>query len=153
MQKNPVIALVILLSIALSGLASAHCQIPCGIYGDQLRFEMLREHLTTIEKSMKEINTLSADPGENMNQLVRWVNNKEEHADEITEILTQYFLSQRIKTDTQNYPKKLELLHRMMVSSMKCKQTTDLAEVETLRTLIQEFETVYMPKTSHHTHD
>ena len=38
----------------------AHCQIPCGIYGDEMRFQMLEEHITTIEKSMKLIGELSA---------------------------------------------------------------------------------------------
>jgi len=117
---------------------------------------MMREQLTTVEKSMKEINTLSEAPSKNMNQLVRWVNNKEDHADQFTKIVTQYFLAQRIKPNTENYARKLELLHQMIVSSMKCKQTTDLAEVQKLRTLVDEFEKAYMPKTSHdhdHSHD
>ena len=25
--------------------AEAHCQIPCGIYGDEMRFQMLEEHV------------------------------------------------------------------------------------------------------------
>ena len=32
-----------------------------------------------------------------MNQLVRWVDNKEIHADELSEIVTYYFMTQRIK--------------------------------------------------------
>ncbi|MDY6953871.1 MAG: superoxide dismutase [Ni], partial [Thermodesulfobacteriota bacterium] len=35
--------------------ASAHCEIPCGIYDDQMRIDMIAEHITTIEKSMKQI--------------------------------------------------------------------------------------------------
>ena len=72
MKKKPVIALITLLILSLCSFALAHCQIPCGIYSDGLRFEMLREHLTTIEKSMNEVNTLSLAPSDNMNQLVRW---------------------------------------------------------------------------------
>ena len=59
----------------------AHCQIPCGIYNDEVRFTLMQEHVTTIEKSMKLIVELSEDPKENANQLVRWTVNKEEHAD------------------------------------------------------------------------
>ena len=33
----------------------AHCEIPCGIYGDDMRFEMMGEHIRTIEKSMNMI--------------------------------------------------------------------------------------------------
>ncbi|MDP7447680.1 MAG: superoxide dismutase [Ni], partial [Candidatus Latescibacteria bacterium] len=67
--------------------AEAHCEIPCGIYGDDLRFSMLQEDITTIEKSMKKIVELAADPAENANQIGRWVLNKEQHADHIREIV------------------------------------------------------------------
>jgi len=34
--------------VALSSLAFAHCQVPCGIYDDQARLDALEEHITTI---------------------------------------------------------------------------------------------------------
>ena len=74
----------------------AHCEIPCGIYGDELRFSMIEENIATVEKSMKKIVELSGDDA-NANQVARWVDNKEKHADDIREIVTQYFLTQRIK--------------------------------------------------------
>ncbi len=131
----------------------AHCEIPCGIYGDDARFAAIAEDLTTIEKSMKLIVELSADPQKNMNQLVRWVNNKESHANHIREIVAQYFLAQRIKapsTDAneahQAYTQKLVLLHQMIVSAMKCKQTTDLTHVKKLTDLLHEFQHLYEKK-------
>ena len=94
---------------------------------------------------MKQINDLSNDPKANMNQLVRWVNNKDTHADELTEIVTYYFLAQRIKiTDPanaaqfKNYQAQVTTLHQMMVYSMKCKQTTDMKNVEMLRGLVDQ---------------
>ncbi len=130
--------------------AYSHCQIPCGIYGDHTRFDMLVEHIQTIEKGMNQINELSKNSSANINQLVRWINNKDKHADEFTEIVTYYFLAQRIKiTDSQKteefagYQKKLTLLHQMMVFSMKCKQTTDLKNVEELKSLVSQFEDIY----------
>jgi vacuolar-type H+-ATPase catalytic subunit A/Vma1 len=88
-----------------------------------------------------------------MNQIVRWVNNKDEHADQLTDIVTYYFLAQRIKiknTDDKSafadYQKKLTLLHQIMVYSMKAKQTTDLKNTEQLRTLIDEFSSIYFTK-------
>ena len=39
----------------LASIAYSHCQIPCGIYNDQMRFDTIAEHITTIEKSMKLI--------------------------------------------------------------------------------------------------
>jgi nickel superoxide dismutase len=82
------------------------------------------------------------------NQLVRWINNKEDHAGKIQQIVAQYFMTQRIKPSDKNYNEKLTLLHKMLLSAMKCKQTTDLAHVNTLRSLLKEFESLYF-KDSH----
>jgi len=134
----------------LASIAYSHCQIPCGIYNDQMRFDTIAEHITTIEKSMKLITELSGQDKPNMNQIVRWVQNKEEHADEISHIVSYYFMAQRVKlpadgdTKAQNeYVKKLTLLHRMLVYSMNAKQTTDLANVELLKSSLNEFHKVY----------
>ena len=140
-----------LLLAGVSSVVLSHCEIPCGIYGDPARLDMLAEHITTLEKSMKEIQSLSAAGDKNYNQLVRWVTNKEQHADYFSEIVTQYFLTQRIKPVAQSddkahadYIRKLTLLHQMMIASMKCKQTTDLENVATLRSLLAEFRTAYL---------
>ena len=130
--------------------ASAHCQIPCGIYDDAMRFTMIEEHITTVEKSMKSIEELSEDPTGNANQLVRWVLNKETHADELAEIVTKYFLQQRIKPvastegdDGRKYLEKLRLCHEILVASMKAKQTADLQYVKELRSLASDFRILY----------
>ncbi|MBN2163933.1 MAG: hypothetical protein JXR25_14450 [Pontiellaceae bacterium] len=131
--------------------ASAHCQIPCGIYDDQMRIHMIEEHITTIEKSMKLI---VAD--ESQNQTVRWVMNKEKHADELTDIVTYYFMAQRIKPDTDQYVEKLTTLHKIMIYSMKAKQTTDLENVEKLKELTHQFEHLYFGEEAHehdHAHE
>ncbi len=142
-------ALVLIITFT-ANIAYSHCQMPCGIYGDHTRFDMLIKHIQTIEKGMNQINELSKNSSTNINQLVRWINNKDEHADEFTEIVTYYFLTQRIKiTDIRNteefadYQKKLTILHQMMVFSMKCKQTTDLKNVEELKSLVSQFDDIY----------
>ncbi len=141
---------VLVSAVVFGSLAYSHCQIPCGIYDDEARFGDIAEHITTIEKSMREIERLSAEAKPNMNQIVRWVNNKEQHADELSEIVTYYFMAQRIKMPAEqdtvaynDYVKKLTLLHRMLVDAMKAKQTTDLANVKQLRSSLDEFHKVY----------
>ena len=131
--------------------AFAHCQIPCGIYDDAERFAILEEHVTTIEKAMKTLEELSAAQSPNYNQIVRWVGNKEHHADEISEIVTYYFMAQRVKPvekkSDEAYSKylgELTSLHQMIVYSMKAKQTTDPKNVERLRALIKQFKTSYL---------
>jgi len=124
----------------------AHCEIPCGIYDDHARVHMIAEHITTIEKSMKSIQEIQEAKPLNYNQLVRWIMNKEDHANALQEIVTQYFMTQRIKPDAKDYDKKLGLLHQMLIAAMKCKQTTDLENVATLRNLLQQFEDLYLGK-------
>lgn len=128
----------------------AHCEIPCGIYGDSLRVEQIAEHIRTIEKSMNKINELSEADDKNYNQLVRWINNKEEHAKKIQDIVSQYFLHQRIKpVDPSNeeaykkYTTHLTLLHEMLVYAMNSKQTTDLKYIEKMRATLDKFEDAY----------
>lgn len=122
----------------------AHCEIPCGIYDDEMRINMIAEHITTIEKAMKEIMRLEGQKPTNHNQLTRWVMNKEHHANELQHILTQYFMTQRIKLNAKKYSEKLTSLHKMLVYAMKCKQTTDLSHIATLRSLLREFEGLYL---------
>jgi len=152
--------LIVLSAVLAPPAARAHCELPCGIYGDEMRFDMIDEDLETIAKSMRQIQELSQDPAANANQLVRWVMNKEEHAEKLREILTVYFLDQRVKPvdDTgsdayQTYRDQLETLHRMMVQVMKCTQTTDLAHVDELKQLKDRFYDLYFgPDHEKHTH-
>lgn len=153
-NKKTVLGIVFILAAVFGSLAYSHCQIPCGIYDDEARFGDIAEHITTIEKSMKLITELSDQAKPNMNQIVRWVNNKDQHADELSEIVTYYFMAQRVKlpeegdAKAQNeYVRKLTLLHKMLVYSMKAKQTTDLSNVQELRSLLDEFQKIYSGKT------
>jgi nickel superoxide dismutase len=150
-MKKIVLSLLILGTFALTASSVfAHCEIPCGIYGDEMRFYTIEEHITTIEKSMQMIVELSQEGEKNYNQLVRWVNNKEDHAKKIQEIVDQYFLTQRVKPvdpekaeEYATYVKQVTLLHQMLVSAMKAKQTTDPAHTEKLRALLLDFELAY----------
>jgi nickel superoxide dismutase len=139
----------------IAPLLYSHCQIPCGIYDDPARLAAIAENITTIEKAMKSIEELSAQQKPNMNQIVRWVNVKDEHAEDIAHIISYYFMSQRItpveKSDAtgyEKYVKQLTLLHEMLVYSVKAKQTTDLANVAKLRSLLAEFRTSYLGETA-----
>jgi len=135
------IVLSFIFSLAVN--ASAHCEIPCGIYDDQMRINLIKEHITTIEKSMIQIMKLEKEKDHHSNQLVRWIMNKEHHADKLQEIVTQYFMTQRIKPDTQNYEKQLGLLHQMLIYSMKCKQTTDTKNTDQLKKIVKDFQDIY----------
>jgi len=124
----------------------AHCEIPCGIYDDEMRIQVILEHVLTIEKSMNQIQQLEKKEHQNSNRLIRWVMNKERHAGKLQEVVTQYFMTQRIKSEDKDYEKKIRLLHQMLIESMKCKQTTDLKHVQQLRQITKEFKALYFKK-------
>ncbi len=70
-----------------------------------------------------------------MNQLTRWIMTKEDHASKIQKVVSDYFLTQRIKAKTEGsefdtYVKQTTTLHQILVSAMKCKQTVVLGHVD-----------------------
>lgn len=151
-MKRRITILFMLAGILLSAqLAHAHCEIPCGIYDDHMRIHMLEEHITTMEKAIKEIQDLTGKTTpKDYNQLVRWIQNKEKHAEEFQHIVWQYFLTQRIKPVApdqgeayQEYLKKVELLHQLSFYAMKVKQNVDTQYTDKLRELLAEFEKLY----------
>ena len=121
-----------------------HCQVPCGIYGDQDRFEQMIEDHSTIEKASKLINELSEKKdAQSANQLTRWVATKEDHASKIQKIIAEYFLTQRIKSSSDKYDALLKSAHAVMVAAMKCKQGVDAKNAESLKSAIESFQSVY----------
>jgi nickel superoxide dismutase len=152
MKKRYSTVLCIVFLFLLKSTVFPHCEIPCGIYNDEMRLEMIMEHIQTIEKSIKEIQHLSNETASlNYNQLVRWITNKEHHAEEIQHIISQYFLTQRIKpnelkeTDAQErYMNQLSLCHKIMVLSMKTKQSLELSNVEELKKTVVAFKSSYL---------
>ena len=151
MNTRNIIAITII--IAAFGLNNihAHCQVPCGIYDDAVRIIQLREHVTTIEKAMNQIDQLTNDESsaQNMNQLIRWINTKEEHATFIQSIIADYFLAQRIKHKKNNEPGRQQyvdqtlLLQQIIVAAMKSKQSIDKSGPESVSILLNQFVELY----------
>jgi nickel superoxide dismutase len=151
-MKKTIIVLAVLAVVSGSSVpAAAHCQIPCGIYGDARRIDMMLEDVQTIEKSVTSIQALAGKTSPaDLNQLVRWIANKDEHADKIAESVTTYFLQQRIKAPQgddaaalKKYTDQLTALHGILVTAMKAKQTVDPAVAATLRESIERFKGLY----------
>jgi nickel superoxide dismutase len=141
MTKLSLITASALFALALlAERASAHCQIPCGIYDDAARVAQIREDITTIEKSVKLINELAGkSDAQSRNQLTRWVMNKEHHAEKIIRTVSDYFLAQKIKPVSKNdkkvywaYLDQLVRHHAVIAAAMKCKQSADPASVKAL---------------------
>ena len=160
MKRSVIATVAVLALIATAAPVSAHCQIPCGIYDDELRVQLIEEHIGTVEKSMKKIAELSAAESVDYNQLVRWVDNKETHAQEIQDIVTAYFMAQRIKPAVDHddkeamneYIHKLAILHAIQIHAMKAKQGTNLEEIENLRKFTGMFREAYFGEAKPHKH-
>ncbi|MCY4541495.1 MAG: superoxide dismutase, Ni [Rhodobacteraceae bacterium] len=127
-----------LMLVAIGQRAQAHCQIPCGIYDDHARVETMREDAATIWKSVTLINELAGqtDP-QSVNQIVRWVVNKEQHAQNIIDTISDYFLTQRVKASQEDYAERLQRHHAIIVAAMHAKQHSDMETVEKLQSAIE----------------
>lgn len=153
-------ATIFLLSLSFVAVLSpgqlhAHCEVPCGIYADELRFEAMLEDQKTIAKSIDEIAKHLATEADQttalaVNQIARWISTKEEHAERIQHTIAQYFMAQRIKPAEGDaaaaYVKKLTAAHAVMQSAMKAKQDAAPATATALRAAILDFYRAYEGK-------
>ena len=108
----------------------------------------IQEDLSTIEKAIEVINSLSekSDP-QTLNQIGRWISVKEQHAQNIQNTISQYFLTQKNKTKSStNYENQLITLHQLLVSIMKCKQNVAKDHVKRSSELLDNFVEFYFDK-------
>ena len=114
--------------------AHAHCQIPCGIYDDHARVQSMLEDAATADKSAKLIAELAGkSDAQSQNQLVRWVMNKEKHAQQIITTISDYFLTQRVKPSQKDYTERLLKHHAVIIAAMKAKQYADMKYAKNLK--------------------
>lgn len=149
--RHTAIALFTLIAIAvlLPAAAWAHCQIPCGIYDDHARVQAMLEDAATIRKGVVELNALAGQTDvQSLNQIVRWVGNKEEYAQKIIATISDYFLTQRVNPDQADYMERLKKHHAVILAAMKAKQNADLATVDELTAIIQAL-APYYPEHDH----
>ena len=96
-MKNILICYIITISYLFP-----HCQVPCGIYDDARKIIEIEEDIMTIKKAINNIQLISSQniqTAQDMNQLVRWITTKEEHAQHIQNTIMEYYLSQICKYD------------------------------------------------------
>ncbi|CAE8691177.1 unnamed protein product, partial [Polarella glacialis] len=130
--------------------ARCHCQVPCGIFHDDGRIAMILEDAMTIRKAVAQSQELHASGKlQDMHQLVRWINTKEDHATKIMTTVAEYFLAQKVKKELlsdHDYGDVLALHHAVLVAAMKTKQSSDMGPVDALDKAIQALRVVYEKK-------
>lgn len=136
---------VYFLTLCLLGSYSfGHCQVPCGIYDDASRVQQMLEDVLTIDKAIHQIIELNdKSDAQSAQQLVRWVNNKEVHADKIISTISNYFLTQRVKPSSEDYLLRLSEHHRVILLSMKVKQKADAKITKDLRQAVEALSKYY----------
>jgi nickel superoxide dismutase len=145
-KKSMLLTVIVLagFSFALPQLVQAHCQIPCGIYDDHARVQSMLEDAATVEKSIKLIAKLTGKSDvQSQNQLIRWVMNKEKHAQNIIDTISDYFLTQRVKSSQKDYAERLAKHHAVIVAAMKAKQNADKKYATELQKSIQSLAPYY----------
>ncbi len=141
------VLLVAFIAAPFSQKAMAHCQVPCGIFSDQLRFEAMLEDQTTVAKANVQLaELLKENTPLAVNQATRWIMTKEDHCGKIMETVAGYFMAQRIKPDAENYEKTLIAAHNVMRTAMKAKQDPSAEVAEALKTSILELYEAYEGK-------
>jgi len=134
-------------------LRGGHCQVPCGIFDDPAIVNEIKEAATTIRKAMLQSNDLHSGLGgeksaHSLNQMIRWVMTKEEHAVKIITRVSEYCLCQRVKRDVfeseKDYTDALKAHHAVMQAAMKCKQSVDAASADALDHAIGDFAKMYI---------
>ena len=130
-------------------LRGGHCQVPCGIFDDPATVDAIKEAAATIRKAMVQTSELSAAgmDAQSLNQMVRWINTKEEHASKIITLVAEYCLCQRVKKEIfaseKDYSDALLAHHAVMQAAMKAKQSVDTAAADALDHAIGDFAKMY----------
>ena len=122
----------------------AHCQVPCGIYDDYARVHAMLEDAETSKKAILQMKDLAGKKDiQSQNQIVRWVVNKEIHAQKIIATISDYFLTQRVKADQKGYVQRLKDHHTVITLAMKVKQRADAKIVDQLSKSIEKLKQYY----------
>jgi len=150
--KKSMLSLTLLTgALVMPQTLSAHCQVPCGIYDDSARVHAMLEDVETTAKATKLINELAGKKdAQSANQIARWVMNKEKHAQNIISTISDYFLTQRVKSSQKDYTERLIKHHTVIVDAMKVKQNADAKYVETLQKSVEALAPYYVAEKHKH---
>jgi len=158
--------------ITLLGQAplNAHCQMPCGIYNDQMVYDQVNQFYKTVYKGVMAMKNNKLETVEDKNQFVRWVMTKERLCNETAEIITKFFLQQKLKPDDEDTKPLILSAHKLLFLLVAIKQTVDVdivndfgkewdhfkylfhPEVE-CKPVIKMIENPYAEEGEEHTHD
>lgn len=140
----PRIFLVAFLSLIIKGAGlQAHCQMPCGIYHDDMVYDQIDQFVETAYKGIAIMNQNKGVTPKDKNEFIRWVIQKEKCCDETADLITTYFLQQKIKPDEPETIKRLTLAHKLLFGIVAIKQNSDLDFVRSFNNDWEQFKLMF----------
>jgi len=134
--------------LAVGGAIRGHCQVPCGIFDDPVRVSQLKEDAATVRKAMVQVTELGTATPLALNQSIRWINTKEDHAKSIITTVSEYMLCQRVKKELfetpEEYAQALIAHHAVLAAAVKTKQVIDPAACDALDHAIEDVSKMYI---------
>lgn len=125
--------------VILASQAFGHCQMPCGIYHDDLVFDEVDQYIEKMVKGMSVLNKSKFETVKERNEFIRWVNLKEQCSDDMAVLITKYFLQQKIKPDEEDTAQRLQLAHKLLFLLVAIKQNTDVSIVDEFAEIWEKF--------------
>lgn len=122
--------LALAMALASQGYLGAHCQMPCGIYHDDMMYDRIDQYVETMYKGVSILKSSKFSDAKERNEFVRWVMQKDQASDEVANLITQYFLQQKIKPGEEDTTKRLIAAHNLLYQTVCIKQAVDLKFVE-----------------------
>ncbi len=113
----------------LQNQLTAHCQMPCGIYHDEMVFDQIDQYIETMVKGISVMRDNKFETVQEHNEFVRWVLQKEKSSNEIAELILVYFLQQKIKPGEEDTLKRVLSAHQLLFYLVQIKQMVDLKVV------------------------
>ncbi|CRX38152.1 superoxide dismutase [Ni] [Estrella lausannensis] len=112
--------------IATAGGLHGHCQMPCGIYHDDMVYDLIDQYVETMHKAISELKMIKFDTVQDKNQFIRWIMQKEKMSDDVSDLIMKYFLQQKIKPDEQDTAEKVVSAHKLLFLAVCMKQVPEL---------------------------
>ena len=106
----------------------------------------MEEHAGTI-KSIQSMNSSTVP-----SQQIRWTINREEHADKLTEIVVDYFLTQRIKKSAPDYENRRTTTSNHAAKLCVANKKQEVEQADQLLEMIHDFEHLYLKDKVKHAH-
>lgn len=121
----------------------SHCQMPCGIYHDDMVYDEIDQFVETVYKGISIMNDSKFSNPQQKNEFIRWVMQKEKCCNDAADMINRYFLQQKIKPDEDDTVKRLVSAHKLLFLLVAIKQGSDLEFVKQFNAEWEKFKLMF----------